>query len=274
MNWYIEVLKKYAVFSGRARRKEYWFFALFNVIIIFVLTVIDMSAGLYDVVADIGLLSGLYSLAVLLPSIAVTVRRLHDIDRTGWWLLIVFIPVIGVIVLLVFAVLESTPGSNRYGPNPHELPASTGNQTPNSRYLLDDSYKISLVKKYGIERNEALGQFICNDRLFPTIEDALSFADSVEQMKAQRVDVPSRTTDKEADGALGNVDQEQSSHIEEEPLVSIQEIESVIAALKEHKNFVSKTDSGAWKVYRSDGSVFILQNDDALKDLAREILRK
>ena len=120
MNWYLEVLKKYAVFSGRARRKEYWFFALFNVIFIIALTLIDVSAGLYDVVADIGLLSGLYSLAVFVPSIAVSVRRLHDTDRTGWWLLIAFIPLIGAIVLLVFALLDSTPGDNRYGPNPKD----------------------------------------------------------------------------------------------------------------------------------------------------------
>ena len=120
MNWYLDVLKKYAVFSGRARRKEYWFFALFNVIIIIALTLIDVSAGLYDVVADIGLLSGLYSLAVFVPSIAVSVRRLHDTDRTGWWLLIAFIPLIGAIVLLVFVLLDSTPGDNRYGPNPKD----------------------------------------------------------------------------------------------------------------------------------------------------------
>jgi uncharacterized membrane protein YhaH (DUF805 family) len=118
MNWYLEVLKKYAVFTGRARRKEYWFFVLFNVIIAIALTVIDMSAGLYDDVYEVGLLGSLYSLAVLLPSIAVSVRRLHDIGRTGWWLLIAFIPLVGAIVLLVFAVLDSTPGDNQYGPNP------------------------------------------------------------------------------------------------------------------------------------------------------------
>lgn len=118
MNWYLEVLKKYAVFGGRARRKEYWFFALFNVIIIIALSFIDVSAGLYDIDSGFGLLSGLYSLAVLLPSIAVAVRRLHDIDRSGWWLLIAIIPLIGGIVLLVFAVLDSTPGDNQYGPNP------------------------------------------------------------------------------------------------------------------------------------------------------------
>lgn len=120
MNWYLEVLKKYAVFSGRARRKEYWFFALFNIIIGLALTFIDFSTGLYDVESEIGLLSSLYSLAVLVPSIAVTIRRLHDTSRTGWWFLIAFVPIIGVIVLLVFMVFDSTPGDNQYGPNPKD----------------------------------------------------------------------------------------------------------------------------------------------------------
>jgi uncharacterized membrane protein YhaH (DUF805 family) len=120
MNWYLEVLKKYAVFSGRARRKEYWFFVLFNIIIALALTFIDFSTGLYDVESEVGLLSGLYSLAVLVPSIAVTIRRLHDTDRTGWWFLIAFVPIIGVIVLLVFTVFDSTPGDNQYGPNPKD----------------------------------------------------------------------------------------------------------------------------------------------------------
>jgi uncharacterized membrane protein YhaH (DUF805 family) len=118
MNWYLEVLKKYAVFSGRARRKEYWFFVLFNIIIALALTFIDFSTGLYDVEFEIGLLSSLYSLAVLVPSIAVTIRRLHDTGRTGWWFLIAFVPIIGAIVLLVFMVFDSTPGDNQYGPNP------------------------------------------------------------------------------------------------------------------------------------------------------------
>ena len=120
MNWYLEVLKKYAVFSGRARRKEYWFFVLFNIIIGLALTFIDFSTGLYDVESEIGLLSSLYSLAVLVPSIAVTIRRLHDTSRTGWWFLIAFVPIIGVIVLLVFMVFDSTPGDNQYGPNPKD----------------------------------------------------------------------------------------------------------------------------------------------------------
>jgi uncharacterized membrane protein YhaH (DUF805 family) len=112
MNWYLEVLKKYAVFSGRARRKEYWMFALFNIIISFVLGFIEGLAG------GPGALAGIYSLAVLIPSLAVSVRRLHDTDRSGWWLLIALIPLIGALVLLVFVVQDSQPGENQYGLNP------------------------------------------------------------------------------------------------------------------------------------------------------------
>lgn len=120
MNWYIEVLKKYAVFSGRARRKEYWFFVLFNIIISFVLGFIDAMAGTFSGENGVGLLGGIYSLAVIIPGIAVTVRRLHDINRTGWWALIILIPLIGALVLLVFTVQDSTPGENQYGQNPKE----------------------------------------------------------------------------------------------------------------------------------------------------------
>jgi uncharacterized membrane protein YhaH (DUF805 family) len=123
VSWYLEVLKKYAVFSGRSRRAEYWYFVLFNIIVAIVLSLIDTLLGTFDFVQGIGLLSGLYGLAVLIPTLAVTVRRLHDIDRTGWWIFINLIPLIGFIVLLVFAVTDGTPGSNRYGPNPKESTA-------------------------------------------------------------------------------------------------------------------------------------------------------
>ena len=117
MNWYLEVLKKYAVFNGRARRKEYWMFFLFNIIIAFVLGFIEGLVGRPGVVGM------LYSLAVLIPGIAVSVRRLHDTDRSGWWLLIAFIPLIGAIVLLVFMVQDSKSGQNQYGENPKEATA-------------------------------------------------------------------------------------------------------------------------------------------------------
>ncbi len=117
MNLYLEVLKKYAVFSGRARRKEYWMFFLFNLIIGFVLSFIESLAG---IAAESGMsvLTTLYSLAVLIPSIAVSVRRLHDTNRSGWWLFIALVPIIGAIVLLVFMVQDSQPDENQYGPNP------------------------------------------------------------------------------------------------------------------------------------------------------------
>jgi len=129
VNWYVKVLKQYVDFSGRARRREYWMFILINVVIVIVLSLIDTllgtggfratsGGGSFYAANSLGVLSGLYSLAVLLPSIAVTVRRLHDTDRTGWWILLGFIPIIGGIVLLVFYVLEGTRGPNRYGPDP------------------------------------------------------------------------------------------------------------------------------------------------------------
>jgi uncharacterized membrane protein YhaH (DUF805 family) len=117
MDWYIAVLKKYATFSGRSRRKEYWFFALFNIIISIVLTIVDTLFGTMSVETGLGLLSGIYSLAVLIPSVAVSIRRLHDIGRSGWWLLIAFIPLLGVLVLLVF-MLQDSKEENEYGVSP------------------------------------------------------------------------------------------------------------------------------------------------------------
>jgi uncharacterized membrane protein YhaH (DUF805 family) len=119
LSWYLQALKNYAVFSGRSRRREYWYFVLFNIIVGIVLGWIDALLGTRSsYYAGAGLLSGIYGLAVLIPTLAVSVRRLHDIDRSGWWILIGLVPLLGVIVLLVFALLEGTPGDNRYGPNP------------------------------------------------------------------------------------------------------------------------------------------------------------
>jgi uncharacterized membrane protein YhaH (DUF805 family) len=123
VSWYLKALKKYAVFGGRSRRKEYWYFVLFTITVGVVLAGIDVLLGTFSFAQNIGLLSAIYSLAVLIPSLAVTVRRLHDIDRTGWWIFINLIPLIGTMVLLVFAVTDGTPGSNRYDPNPKEASA-------------------------------------------------------------------------------------------------------------------------------------------------------
>lgn len=118
MNWYLEVLRKYAQFNGRARRKEYWFFALFNLLISIALTMFDSLIGTLNTETGYGLLSGIYSLAVLIPSLAVSFRRLHDTGRSGWWILLVLIPILGALVLLVFMVLDSEQGENEYGPSP------------------------------------------------------------------------------------------------------------------------------------------------------------
>ena len=121
MNWYLTALKKYAEFSGRSRRKEYWYFVLFYIIFGVVLAFIDDMTGTLDAQAGIGLLSGVFALAMLIPSFAVSVRRLHDTDRSGWWLLISLIPLIGALVLLLFMVGDSKSGENQYGSNPKDV---------------------------------------------------------------------------------------------------------------------------------------------------------
>jgi uncharacterized membrane protein YhaH (DUF805 family) len=112
------VLTQYVGFSGRARRSEYWFFVLFNILVSIVASIIG---GLIK----FPLLATLVSLALLLPALAVSVRRLHDTGRTGWWLLIGLIPLVGLIVLIVFFVQDSNPGQNAYGPNPKGAAAAT-----------------------------------------------------------------------------------------------------------------------------------------------------
>ncbi|MCB0123296.1 MAG: DUF805 domain-containing protein [Caldilineaceae bacterium] len=122
MSWYLAVLQKYFDFSGRARRKEYWYFVLFNIIVSIILAVIDQAIGTGSIEGGVGLLGGLYSLAVLLPGLGVSVRRLHDTGRSGWWILINLIPLIGSIVFLVFTVSDGDPGPNQYGPSPKASP--------------------------------------------------------------------------------------------------------------------------------------------------------
>ncbi|WP_421266948.1 DUF805 domain-containing protein [Aeromonas veronii] len=118
MNWYISVLKQYAVFSGRARRTEYWMFVLCNVIVMLLLGMVDKLIG-----GDNELISSIYSLAVLLPSLAVAARRLHDTDRSAWWLLLGLIPIIGTLVLIYFMVCNGQQGPNRFGEDPKATPS-------------------------------------------------------------------------------------------------------------------------------------------------------
>ena len=115
MGYYATCLKKYAEFAGRARRKEYWMFVLVNFLIAIA---ISIGGGILGLEEGTAVISGLYSLAVLVPGIAVTVRRLHDTGRSGWWMLIALIPIAGPIAMLIFLCGVSKPGENEYGPNP------------------------------------------------------------------------------------------------------------------------------------------------------------
>jgi uncharacterized membrane protein YhaH (DUF805 family) len=118
MEWYLAVLKKYAVFSGRARRKEYWMFFLFNLIFSFAAIILDNILGTASSRTGYGLLNTFYTLAVFIPSLALSIRRLHDVDKSGWFLLIVLIPIIGAIWLLILACTHGTVGDNKYGADP------------------------------------------------------------------------------------------------------------------------------------------------------------
>ena len=112
MNYWLGCFKKYAEFSGRARRKEYWMFILFNMLVAFGVNIVDAVLGME------GVLAAGYSLAALIPAWAVFTRRMHDIGKSGWWWLIGLVPIVGAIVQLVFMCKDSQPGDNAYGPNP------------------------------------------------------------------------------------------------------------------------------------------------------------
>jgi uncharacterized membrane protein YhaH (DUF805 family) len=116
MHWYLHVLRNYAEFNARARRSEYWNFALFNLLALIGLTLAD-----YTVYAATGLGLGLlrlvYGLGIFIPAVAVSIRRLHDTDRSGWWLLLAFVPLVG-LVLIWFMAQEGNAGTNRYGQDP------------------------------------------------------------------------------------------------------------------------------------------------------------
>ena len=147
MEWMLMPLRRYAEFSGRSRRKEYWMYVLLLVIVALVIGLVEAALGLSETVGPYGPLSGILALVTFVPSIAVGVRRLHDTNRSGWWLLIGFAPyllsmalvfsgnlviggvvslvaLIGMIALLIFLVLDGTKGPNKYGEDPKGGPSS------------------------------------------------------------------------------------------------------------------------------------------------------
>lgn len=121
MNWYFKVLRNYAGFSGRARRTEYWMFVLFNLLFAIAAVVLDNLLGVALQGIGYGPLYLLYALVVFIPGLAVSVRRLHDTGKSGWMLLLTFIPIIGGIWLLILMATDSDPGENQYGANPKQV---------------------------------------------------------------------------------------------------------------------------------------------------------
>ena len=115
--WKRVVLERYALFSGRAGRAEFWWFFLANLIVGAILSILGRAATIFVI------LYALYGLALIIPSLAVSIRRLHDIGRSGWWILIGLIPIVGVIVLLIFHATAGEPQPNAYGPTPPPLAA-------------------------------------------------------------------------------------------------------------------------------------------------------
>jgi uncharacterized membrane protein YhaH (DUF805 family) len=126
MNWYLNAFKKYFEFSGRARRKEFWMFLLFHYIFIFltVFLVFSLTGDLYESDETNYVFVTIictYLLLSFIPSLAITVRRLHDSGKSGWWLLLNLIPYIGWFVILIFTCFDSNPGENKWGPNPKKF---------------------------------------------------------------------------------------------------------------------------------------------------------
>jgi len=121
MEWYIKVLTNYSNFDGRARRMEYWMFQLINLLFSLGLLLVGLLLGLGFGAFPFAFISIIYAIGIFIPSIAVTVRRLHDTGKSGWVILLGFIPFVGAIILLVFLLSDSTYGTNQYGPNPKEI---------------------------------------------------------------------------------------------------------------------------------------------------------
>lgn len=119
MNWYLGVLKKYAVFKGRAQRKEFWFFVLFHILAIVVLVFLEDFLNIAPDTEGL-VLAEIYNFAVIIPIIAVTIRRLHDTGRRGWWILINFVPAVGGLILLALLAQDGEAGENDYGANPKQ----------------------------------------------------------------------------------------------------------------------------------------------------------
>jgi len=134
MKWYLHALRNYAVFKGRARRREYWIFEMMNSAITLALFVLAVTLGKAGYPHFLSL-PVLYIVATMIPSLSSLIRRLHDTNRGGWWLLISMVPVVGPLILFAFTVTDSDPGENRFGPNPKRQPTTELIGSPEMGYL-------------------------------------------------------------------------------------------------------------------------------------------
>jgi uncharacterized membrane protein YhaH (DUF805 family) len=119
----MKVFRDYKIYDRRAGRKEYWTFTLFNMVVFAVFVILDKILGHSALGAIVEIVAFVFFLAILSPAIAVTIRRLHDSNKSGWWLLVVFIPFIGGVILFVLMLLDGTPGQNKFGANPKDANA-------------------------------------------------------------------------------------------------------------------------------------------------------
>jgi uncharacterized membrane protein YhaH (DUF805 family) len=123
MHWLLDpITKHYFDFSGRASRQEYWMFVLFYIIVSIVVSMIATATEIY-------FLETIFALALLLPALGISVRRLHDVNKSGWWVLLGLIPILGFIILLTFYIQKGDPGPNQYGDNPEGNSSVVGTDT-------------------------------------------------------------------------------------------------------------------------------------------------
>ncbi|KAB2658483.1 DUF805 domain-containing protein [Brucella tritici] len=166
MHHYVNAMRQYAVFSGRATRSQYWLFSLVLFGMLIVALMIDQVFGDTTTDEPAGAITGLVYLAHLVPSIAVGVRRLHDTNRSGWWLLAVFVPLIGQLAVLIFMCLPSSPGRNRFdampGYEPHERSAGTEPATATPAHSLDQLEKIASLRASGAIDEDEFKQLKAN----------------------------------------------------------------------------------------------------------------
>ncbi len=115
MNHFLHALKNYITFTGRATRQQYWMYILFYIVFYFVTVLLDINLGQFDKEKMTGFISTVYTYGLLLPTVAILARRLHDIGRSSWWIALILIPVAGSLVILFFTLMDSQKGENEYG---------------------------------------------------------------------------------------------------------------------------------------------------------------